>query len=363
MFEPLRYYEVPQFSITPTTVTYFSRLMDVNTGEYFKKSKANELPESNDTKGEISKKSYSRVYKRIFTFIYNVDKEILMSGKGREKVGFITLTLPSSQVKCIKTLKDKRFSYTVFYNDDREIKKKCLNQLFVELDKNYGLKNKLWKAEKQDNGSIHFHILVDRFIPYNDLRSRWNRIVNKLGYVDRYRENMCKVSEDEYVEKRIKETNWNISKEKRKELVKKYRETYKEQKANNWSNPNSVDIHGLYKDNKGKSVKNIVAYIAKYMSKDEQKIPGTDYIKGRIWYCSQLISKSCKVVVEAVDDVLIQAFEKALEKIKDVYVVSDEYFTCGCFNIVQALKIGIKEFDNIFSNNLETQKILMYGTG
>jgi len=357
-----RFFDYPQVSITPTTVTIFNRLLDSVTGDFYKPKHANViLPESNDHKGKISGKSYSRIYKRIFTYLYNVDKEILNSGKGKEKVGFITLTLPSSQVKKIHENRKGQYSHTEFYHTDQEIKSKCLNQILIELKKQYGITNYIWKAEKQDNGSIHFHILVDCYIPHSDLRVRWNRICNKLGYVDRYSEKMCKCTEDEYVKMRFDELRSVVSPERKKELTKRYIKIYNEQKALNWKNPNSVDIHSLYKTNKGKSVKNVVAYIAKYMSKVEQIIAGCDYVHGRIWYCSQFVSKACKVVVDCSDE-LIQQFENACNKIKDVYVITDENFKCACFNIIQASKKGIKIFDEIFEANLMKERGLCYGT-
>jgi len=350
------FFKVPYISITPTTVTCYSQLYDSRTMLPYR-SLINELPESNIHRGTISKKSYSRIYRRVFTYLYNVDRDILMSGKGREKVGFLTLTLPSPQVKKVHK------NWVEFRHSDQEIKSKCLNQFFVELSKNYGLKHKVWKGEKQKNGNIHFHVLIDRFISHTELRERWNRIINKLGYVSRYRDQMNKLTEQQYIELRLREYTTPLSQDKKKKLVERYKKAYKEGVATNWLQPNTTDIHSLYKNKKGKSINNVVAYIAKYMSKSDEfqsdnKAWGFDmqYVKGRIWYCSQLISKACKVVVDMSDD-LMNAFEKMCETLKDTYVVTDEYFTVACQSIVKAAKHGICEFDDIFYNNL---KILQY---
>lgn len=123
------------------------------------------------------------------------------------KVGFITLTLPSEQI-----------------HTDQEIKSKCLNQFLIEAKKKWSLTNYVWKAERQKNGNLHFHILSDKFIPHAELRTVWNRIINKLGYVDKFTEKHHK------------------------------------------KNPNTTDIHSLYK------IKNIYSYISKYMTK---QTPGT----------------------------------------------------------------------------------------
>ncbi|GAH86291.1 unnamed protein product, partial [marine sediment metagenome] len=46
----------------------------------------------------------------------------------------------------------------------------------------------VWRAEKQENGNIHFHFIVDNFIPWNELRNTWNRIQQNLGYISRFSE-------------------------------------------------------------------------------------------------------------------------------------------------------------------------------
>lgn len=354
-----RYISVPYVSITPTTVTYFSQLIDSYTGRVFKRLNNNEMPLSNEHNGRISKKSYSRIYKRIFTYIYNVDRDILYSGKNKQKIGFITLTLPSSQLKSVRRYDD--YVVANWRHLDQEIKHKCLNQLIVELKREYGIDNYIWKAEKQKNGNIHFHMLVDKYIKHEDLRIRWNRIINKLGYVDRYRAKYVNMTEQQYIEERLKGYTSTLSQDKRSALIKRFAKVYQEQKQANWLNPNSTDVHSLYDDKKGKSITNVVAYIAKYMSKDEtesrKSVSVLDFVKGRIWYCSQLISNACKVVVHVTDE-LLSDYDRAVEKLKDVHIVADEYFKCVCLNIVQAAKKGIKSFDKIFADNLQLQKSL-----
>ena len=65
------------------------------------------------------------------------------------KLTFITLTLPSKQI-----------------HSDNEIKSKCLNQFLIELKKNHSVSRYIWKAEKQENNNIHFHIIADKFIKW-----------------------------------------------------------------------------------------------------------------------------------------------------------------------------------------------------
>ena len=74
------------------------------------------------------------------------------------KMAFITLSLSSTQI-----------------HSDNEIKEKCLNQFLIEIRKRYRVKNYIWRAEKQKNGNIHFHVVIDKFIAWSELRDRWNQ--------------------------------------------------------------------------------------------------------------------------------------------------------------------------------------------
>lgn len=44
------------------------------------------------------------------------------------------------------------------------------------------LDNYIWRAETQENGNIHFHLLADTFLNQHMLRRVWNNYLGKLGY-------------------------------------------------------------------------------------------------------------------------------------------------------------------------------------
>lgn len=176
------------------------------------------------------------------------------------KLNFITLTLSSEQI-----------------HSDNEIKAKLLNQFLVELRSVYSCKYYLWRAESQRNGRIHFHVVTDVFIPWRRLRTQWNRIQEKLGYISRYSE-----------------------------------------RTGN-TDPNSTDVHSI------RAIKNLPSYLSKYCSKNAKgytvlasKVqegplrptswltykhprfnPATKFyrqIRGRLWGLSQSLSrlKACQ---------------------------------------------------------------------
>ena len=188
------------------------------------------------------------------------------------KVNFITLTLSSKQV-----------------HSDQEIKAELLNQFIIEMRKRWNVKDYVWRAEKQENGNIHFHIATGNFIPWNELRNVWNRIQQKLGYVTRYRENRLEWHKHGFNYDPRHEKKWPYEKQLK---------AYKTGEQTGWDNPNSVDIHSL------QHVGNIKAYFIKYMAKNEEftdeqkkmfeslpvaeqrKIREERFVTGRLWACS-----------------------------------------------------------------------------
>ncbi|MCF6357115.1 MAG: hypothetical protein L3J54_04850 [Draconibacterium sp.] len=182
------------------------------------------------------------------------------------KCAFVTLTLPSSQ-----------------NHSDIEIKKKCLNQFLIELRKHYGVNNYLWKAELQQNENIHFHLVIDRYVDYQALRRRWNRIVNKLGYLDVYTNKMKSHTIESYHKMRL---SYNQN-----QTFQNSKQAYEKGVSSGWKNANSVDIKCV------KTEYELASYMSKYITKEVCKDELTDELLerqslfGRSWYRSQSLSK------------------------------------------------------------------------
>lgn len=161
--------------------------------------------------------------------------------KFKMKINFLTLTLPAAQGLIT----------------DQEIKKQCLEPFLLAMRRKWGVKSYIWRAERQKNGNLHFHITTNVFIPYDELRDIWNEKLNKLGFIDRY-----------------------------------------EQKHGN-RHPNSTDIHSV------RNISNIEAYLVKYMCKEaDQK----DIVTGKIWDCSRnlKIKDNCELLIDNEVDSCIQ---------------------------------------------------------
>lgn len=204
---------------------------------------------NNSTHGQLSPKAITAIRNAINWLLVSTKNKRVFSIKAQSsfhfKVAFITLTLPDTH---------KRVSA-------KDFQTKLLNPFLVYLRKYHQLKNYVWKMEYQENGKLHCHITLDTFIHWRDVRKRWNSLLNRNQYLDKF------IAD------------------------------------NGHSDPNSTDIHSIRK------IKNLAAYLAKYMAKNKElKITheGEDYwytpvIDGRIWGCNYELSraKNCKVHIPA----------------------------------------------------------------
>ena len=262
------------------------------------------LNSSRSANGELSKQAKKKLSLAIEYFLTINKPDNSKSGNtGRHyqnKIAFITLTLPSKQV-----------------HSDNDIKSKCLNQFLIELSKYHKVSNYVWRAEYQKNGNIHFHILVNRYIFWNDIRNRWNRIINKLGYVDRYRDYLKEYHATGFQVRTDLLKTWPLENQ-----IKAYQEGLK----TDFHNPNSIDVHSI------NNITNIKNYITKYMSKSvvnkddnlEEHLEN-HRASGRIWGASIIFSNLRGATTE-IDNQIEEHLKKFEEMFPDKVFKSD-YFT------------------------------------
>ena len=294
---------VNMLSITPTKIVRYTKNLNAKIKDYssywfavgaladewglpiITEELKNSVKKEKNHFGIMSKKANNRVNTAIdWLVLLSKEKESLnhkFQTFYKWKLNFVTLTLSSKQI-----------------HPDSIIKSKLLNQFLIEIKKKYNTKHYFWRAESQANGNIHFHIVFDKFIPWQDCRDRWNRIQNKLGYVD----------------------NFNL----------KY----------GHSNPNSTDIHSL------KKVENIAGYLSKYCSKNSKGIiiltkkkfkkrfflmnkwnfpaPKAKFyrpINGKMWGLSNDLSKlgNCRVQQSDLHETQLRNFESINQKAVKIY--------------------------------------------
>jgi len=162
---------------------------------------------NNDHKGKLSRKAVSGLKNAINWLCLAAKKKRVYSREtGKNfyfKVNFVTLTLPDTKEPI----------------NSVDLQKKLLNPFLTYMRKYHNLANYVWRLEFQANGKLHVHLSTDSFLHLGAIRETWNRILDNNGYLNEF-----------------------FEKHKHK-------------------NPNSTDVHATRK------VKNMAAYLAKYMSK------------------------------------------------------------------------------------------------
>lgn len=206
----------------------------------------------NKHRGRVSAKAMKEIKNCVNWLVASAKQKTIYHAESKKyytfKVNFITLTLPDTYQEI----------------DDKTLKKDLLNPLLTTLRKGYGLKNYLWKLEFQNNGKLHVHLTTDTFIYWKDLRRLWNKRLTACGHMARF------IAEKGH------------------------------------SDPNSTDVHAVYKIN------DIAAYIAKYMSKNDDQL---QKVKGRIWQCNFELSANSKPSMFIPSTCLREVLEPLFQKV------------------------------------------------
>lgn len=219
-------------------------------------------------RNQLSPKAVRRLTNSVNWLVASARKKYVferISGKRFSfRINFVTLTLPADS----PDITDHRFKSVLLHNFINTCRYK------------FGLANYVWKVEAQENGKIHAHFTTDTFIHWRDLRSIWNTILLKNGLLDNYISKHSSMTFDDYCQ------CYNSS---GKRTIEQMRSAYDHGQSTSWTQPNSTDVHSVWK------VKDIAAYLAKYMGKSEEE---RREIKGRLWGCSFNLSDKNKCMYE-----------------------------------------------------------------
>jgi hypothetical protein len=331
-----------QLSIHPTRINYFYTPLERRSGAHSKlihyeetdsvaersdvlsDSVASNLPDQfrdHYHYGKISKTAEHKINRAIDYLTYLAQPKRLpytQHGKGLLfRLNFITLTLSSEQI-----------------HSDHEIMLRVFSPFLQSLRQKWHVSNYIWRAERQSSGGIHYHIVTDRFIPWNELRNVWNRYQQTLGYVTRYRDNQI---------------NWNREGFRpRPELYKTWPRTkqykaYIEGIRHDWQSPNSTDVHSL------KLITNVRAYFKKYMTKEGQN----SYIEGRLWGCSNRLSDLTGARVAEYSK--IDQEMRKIEADKSIKRFTSDFFTTIFITPADLKRLNCSEILQVFEDYIRTR--------
>ena len=192
---------------------------------------------------QISTNSRKKLIEKILWLNQFAKSRTIRTYSGKQifnfRTSFITLTLPAQQE-----------------HSTAEISKECFERFLTTLRNRLKMINYVWKLEFQENGNVHYHLITDTYVDYFWALKHWNNIINKLGYVDRYRERMNVLSFEEYR---------NQFGGEHKNDIKLMASRYAKGKREDWKQPNSVDMRAVRTNN------NLHYYLSKYFAKAGEK--------------------------------------------------------------------------------------------
>lgn len=125
--------------------------------------------------GQLSKNSRKKILHAAAWLMILARKKAYKTKSGKiinYRVSMITLTLPAAQK-----------------HPDKIIVSKILSPWLTNMRNNYDLRNYIWRAEKQRNGNIHFHILTDTALDYFTVLKTWNKRLWFGDYIMDFRRN------------------------------------------------------------------------------------------------------------------------------------------------------------------------------
>lgn len=309
-------FAVEHCSFTPSKAVIYNKLYTYSpdAGVLPFRGLGSTLPADNKQKGKISNRSAKRLKDKVNWLVFKSKNQKVKYPNGtiseNFRISFITLTLPSQQ-----------------RHTDLEIKR-VFNNFLTTLRKRYNMTDYVWKAELQKNQNIHFHLTTNIFLHHATIRTLWNNCIDRLGYVSAYQSYFSKMTFEKYRSLRLENAKMLNSNIKEEDIVKAYNDGSK----NKWSNPNSTDIKTVF------NVKNLAAYLAKYLSKKTAKNAEDEEIQkrvkefgGNIWYCSRSLSR-----LSSYKTIMCNQYHSFLVKLmnlKNIVVKNYDYCTVIYFDL------------------------------
>jgi len=211
------------------------------------------------TVGQITENQQKQIKTMLQIWLSSIYIERDISGMSVKEFpyypSFLTITLP----------KDQR-------HDDQWIKKHMFFRLLEILQKKYGVHHYFWRAEKKHGKRIHFHIITDRYLKWQDVRIEWNLICRNNYYHEDIPINYESLGS------------------------------------------NSIDIEKIT------NFDGACKYVSKYMSKDEHN----DRIGGHVWGCSRGL-KNINQPVFVCDDIIMNDLSKLRNESGVTHTNTEQY--------------------------------------
>lgn len=245
--------------------------------------------------GKISSSRKSKIKEQLTLFSEAVRthnwKQVRSGQRRFRKLVMITLTLSETQ-----------------NHSDIWIRRYMLDPFLKKLKYNHDVRNYFHRSEKQENGNIHFHLIVDQYIDKKLVQKYWNSLQKRHGYLDVY-----------YFLK------------------------------GSYSAP-STHVKGLLYTLKS------INYVMKYMTKDE----GEHKVEGRLWGMSDSLRELVASQVN-LDEQTKNKIVKALKR-HDARLILDDYFTVIIFKSIKIAVVVVESLWNLLHDFKEYNYYVLYDT-
>lgn len=292
---------VDLYKIIPSGVVIYRQLVSEKESQGFNRYVFNRESEVDRTyKGEITIHSRRRL-SRVLQLLLEITEQKwiinpITKKRFKFRLAFQTLTLSAPQE----------------FLTDSDIKKLLLEP-YLRRMRTKGMRNYVWKAERQQNGNIHFHIITDTFVPYSIIRNEWNNVQNRRGFIDRFK------------------AKWGHD------------------------DPNSTDVKSV------SSERETLAYLLKYMMKNDKEakqlpLSPVEAKKraGKVWDCS----KNLKIKNETatfLDNQLFSHLEQ-LTDYGDVRKLEEEFYKLYFFDSTNRVKLIPEKYRQSYQDYLKLVK-------
>lgn len=283
-----------------------------------------ELPESSriisnsnlnsgyETKG-VSPATMRKIKKHIIALSESAEIRKIRNSKGEianHLLMFVTLTLPATQA-----------------HDDIFITKRIFGAFLDKCRKNGMLHNYFWRAEKQKNGNIHYHLLTDTYCSQSHIRRHWYAVLRKFDYMQRYTTKFSSMTLSDY----------STQPYNRDLPFHQVSARYVKGNRCKWSEPPCVNVS--YANTTGA----VSRYLSKYVGKSESG--SENIVKGRVWGASDSVREACKILTS--DQELLSFWFNYSQQVLRSELLEFEYFDLSLCKLSK-----IKAWNNDFRNEL-----------
>lgn len=212
----------------------------------------------NDVQSKLSKSKMSQALN--WMLLFSEKKRIYEKSTKKSftfRLAFNTLTIPFPQ-----------------RHPDDYIKEHMLQPYLYWLRRYYNA-SYVWKAETQTNGSIHFHITIDTFVHWRSVCAKWNKILFKYGYAKRFI-NQSALKKDAATQIKA------IKNEKTLAAC-----------IGGYLTKDSIEEkeHNLSKKKLQAKIQKAIEELSGVSQNIETRFHHTRFVEGRIWGCSESLSK------------------------------------------------------------------------